>query len=242
MREGFVIANFRHVADGFQEGQFAIGERRRAASLADLDPVYRQLLDRPITQTLGVIGPDGRASLTPMWFDYEDDKILVNTASHRPKCEWIRKNPRLTSLIVNPDNPYHWVQIKHTVETELREWEPGGEYVTRQLDRMWTRYTGNPPPYGLRDPKIDEKRVLFVCRIDRIATFGRPEPKVRSAAVAGGSAGELLLDRGSQRRQGELNGIPNAMRRDIFVVVAINVSGAGHLSPGDVRMPGLERV
>ena len=29
-------------------------------------------------------------------------------------------------------------------------------------------------PYALRDPKIDEKRVLFVCDIDRIATFGEP--------------------------------------------------------------------
>ena len=46
----FIIANFRHVADGLQEGQFAIGERQRAASLDDLDPIYRQLLDRPITQ------------------------------------------------------------------------------------------------------------------------------------------------------------------------------------------------
>ena len=109
-----------------------------------------------------------------MWFDYEDDKILVNTASHRAKCEWIRKSPRMTSLLVDPDNPYHWVQIKHRVEKELREWEPGGEYVTNQLDRIWTKYTGNPPPYGLRDPKIDEKRVLFVCSIDRIATFGKP--------------------------------------------------------------------
>jgi hypothetical protein len=48
---GFVIANFRHVADGLQEGQFAVGERKRAATLDDLDPIYRQLLDRPITQT-----------------------------------------------------------------------------------------------------------------------------------------------------------------------------------------------
>ena len=80
----------------------------------------------------------------------------------------------LPSLLVNPDNPYHRVQIKHTAAKELREWEPEGEYVTRQLDRIWTKYTGNPPPYGLRDPKIDEKRVLFVCRIDRIATFGKP--------------------------------------------------------------------
>ena len=51
---------------------------------------------------------------------------------------------------------------------------PGGEYVTKQLDRIWTKYTGQPGPYGLRDPKIDEKRVLFVCGIDRIATFGEP--------------------------------------------------------------------
>ena len=117
---GFVIADFRHVADGLQEGQFAVGERKRAATLDDLDPIYRQLLDRPITQTLGLIGFDGRISLTPMWFDYENDKILVNTASHRPKCEWIRRNPQMTSLLVNPENPYHWVQIKQTVEKELR--------------------------------------------------------------------------------------------------------------------------
>jgi PPOX class probable F420-dependent enzyme len=174
MPEDFVIANFRDVSGGLQPGQFAVGERRRAASLADLDPIYRQLLDRPITQTLGIIAPDGHISLTPMWFDHEDDRILVNTAAHRPKCAWIRKNPRMTSLLVNPDNPYHWVQIRHTVEKELREGEPGGEIVTRQLDRIWNKYTGQPGPYALRDPSLDEKRVLFVCRIDRIATFGKP--------------------------------------------------------------------
>ena len=49
-----------------------------------------------------------------------------------------------------------------------------GEYVTKQLDRIWHKYTGQSGHYGLRDPKIDEKRVLFVCGIDRIATFGEP--------------------------------------------------------------------
>ena len=174
MSEGFTIANFRHVAKGLQPGQFAVGERKKAVGLSDLDPIYKQLLDQLVTMTLGLIGPDGRANLTPMWFDYEGDKVLVNTASHRRKCEWIRKNPCLTMLLVNPKNPYHWVQIKCTVERELREWEAGGEYVTRQLDRMWTKYTGRPAPYALRDPSIDEKRVLFICGIDRIATFGEP--------------------------------------------------------------------
>jgi hypothetical protein len=51
------------------------------------------------------------------------------------------------------------------VEKEMREWEPGGEYVAKQLDRIWTKYTGEPGPYALRDPKIDEKRVLFICGI-----------------------------------------------------------------------------
>jgi hypothetical protein len=112
MAQGFTVANFRHVADGLQAGQFDVGERRQASSLSDLDPIYRQLLDRPVTMTLGLIGPDGRPSLTPMWFDHEDDKVLVNTASHRPKCAWIRKHPQLTVLLVNPDNPYHWMQIR----------------------------------------------------------------------------------------------------------------------------------
>jgi len=174
MAGSITVAKFRDVANGLQEGQFAVGDRVKIKGLSDLDPIYKALLDRPITVTLGLIGPDGRIGLTPMWFDYEGDKVLVNTASHRAKCGWIRKNPKLTILIVNPDNAYHWVQIKCTVEREEHEWEPGGERITKQLDKIWTKYTGNPPPYGLRDPAIDEKRVLFICNVDRIATFGKP--------------------------------------------------------------------
>ena len=174
MTSQITIAKFKDVANGLQPGQLSIGEREDVSGLAGLDPIYRTLLDRPITITLGLIGPDGRVNLTPMWFDYEDDHILVNTAAHRRKCGWIRDNPQLTILIINPDNPYHWVQIKCTVEQEELEEGANGERVTKQLDKIWQKYTGNEPPYGLRDPSIDEKRVLFVCRIDRIATFGKP--------------------------------------------------------------------
>ena len=174
MTQSITVAKFRDVADGLQPGQFAVGDRVKINGLSGLDPIYKALLDRPITVTLGLIGPDGRIGLTPMWFDYEGDKVLVNTASHRSKCDWIRKNPRITILIVNPDNAYHWVQLKCTVEWEEHEAAPGGERVTKQLDKIWTKYTGNPPPYGLRDPAIDEKRVLFICNVDRIATFGKP--------------------------------------------------------------------
>jgi len=174
MAQEITITKFKDVSDGLQAGQFSIGEREKVSGLGGLDPIYKDLLDRPITITLGLIGPDGRVGLTPMWFDYEDDHILVNTAAHRRKYGWIRNNPQLTILIVNPDNPYHWVQIKCTVEREELEDGPNGARVTRQLDKIWQKYTGNEPPYGLRDPSIDEKRVLFVCRIDLLATFGKP--------------------------------------------------------------------
>jgi hypothetical protein len=61
------------------------------------------------------------------------------------------------------------------VKREILEDDPKeGARVTAQLDKIWTKYTDNPPPYGLRDPSINERRVLFECPIDRIATFGKP--------------------------------------------------------------------
>ena len=58
--------------------------------------------------------------------------------------------------------PASWLSIRCTVARELSEDDPDdGPRVTAQLDKIWTKYTGNTPPYGLRDPSIDERRVLF---------------------------------------------------------------------------------
>ena len=76
MTGGFTIANFRHVANGLREGQFAVGDKRKGSGLGDLPPIYLRLLDEPVTMTLAVTGPDGRPSLTPMWFDHADGEVL----------------------------------------------------------------------------------------------------------------------------------------------------------------------
>ena len=169
------VAKFLDVSAGLQPGQFSVGSHEEIASLDDLDPTYKQLLDRPVACIIGLIGFDGRVNQTPMWFDYEGDTVLLNIATHRKKLEWIRANPQLSFLLVNPDNAYHWVSIKCTIRREILEDDPdGGARVTAQLDRIWTKYTGQDPPYGLRDPAIDERRVLFECSVDRVATFGQP--------------------------------------------------------------------
>ena len=169
------VAQFRDVADGLQPGQFSVGSHDQIESLDDLDPIYKQLLDKPIACVLGLIGNDGRVNMTPMWFDYEGNTVLINVATHRKKVEWIRKNPELSILLHNPENAYHWVSIKCTVGREILEDDPDeGHRVTQHVDRIWTKYTNNEPPYGLRDPSIDERRVLFECPVDRVATFGKP--------------------------------------------------------------------
>ena len=168
------VAKFRDVADGTQEGQFMIGDREKVDSLDALDPIYKRLLDEPVTATIAVIGSTGRANLTPVWFDYEGNTVLLNLATHRKKVDWLRGNPQATFLLMNPANAYHWISIKATVAREVSEDDPvEGARVTDQLNRIYAKYTGGEV-YGLRDPGRDERRVLFELTVDSIATFGRP--------------------------------------------------------------------
>mgnify|MGYP006264525431 CR=1 FL=1 len=67
MPDTITVAKFKDVAGGLEAGQLAVGERVHIRSLSDLDPIYKALLVRPITVTLGLIGPDDRIGLKPMW-------------------------------------------------------------------------------------------------------------------------------------------------------------------------------
>jgi PPOX class probable F420-dependent enzyme len=170
------VAKFLDVSEGVQPNQFTVGDREEITSISDLEDTYKQLMDRPIACVMAVMGSDGRPNLTPMWFDYEGDQVLINVASHRKKTEWIRSNPQVSMLLMNPDNMYHWMSIKVTVEREISEDDPDeGGRVTEHLDKIWRKYIPDGGDrYGLRDPSFDERRVLFECRVDRIATFGVP--------------------------------------------------------------------
>jgi general stress protein 26 len=168
------VSRFLDVAAGTQANQFTVGSREEIASLNDLDAMNKKLLDDPVSCVLAITGGDGRINQTVMWFDYDDDKVLINVAAHRKKTQWIRQNPQLSIMLVNPANAYHWVSLRCTVNHEISEDDPvQGARVTEQLDRCWTKYTNSPGPYGLRDPSINERRVLFVCDVERVATFGQ---------------------------------------------------------------------
>ena len=65
--------------------------------------------------------------------------------------------------------------LQSSNEREVHEDDPAeGDRATETIDQAWTKYTGAEPPYGLRDPSMEERRVLFECRVDSVAVFGQP--------------------------------------------------------------------
>ncbi|ORA37237.1 pyridoxamine 5'-phosphate oxidase family protein [Mycobacterium aquaticum] len=169
------VAKIRDIADGVQAGQFEVGERGELHRLDDLDPIYKQLLDSPVTAVISVIGGTGRPNLSPVWVDYEGDRVLLNLAAHRKKVQWLQNNPEVTFMLMNPANPFHWMSIKATVAHQISEDDPvDGNKVTAHIDRMAEKYLGTGDGYAFRDPSRNERRVLFEFTVDSVATFGRP--------------------------------------------------------------------
>ena len=169
------VAKIRDIADGVQAGQFEVGERAELHRLDDLDPIYKQLLDGPVTAVISVMGGAGRPNLSPVWVDYEGDRVLLNLAAHRKKVQWLRDNPQVTFMLMNPQNPFHWMSIKATVARQISEDDPiDGARVTAHIDRMAAKYLGTGDGYTLRDPSRNERRALFEFAVDSVATFGRP--------------------------------------------------------------------
>jgi len=67
----------------------------------------------------------GRSNLSPVWFDYEGDRVLLKLGvTHRKKLQWLRQNPEATFILMNPANPFHWISIKATLTREISEDDP----------------------------------------------------------------------------------------------------------------------
>lgn len=64
---------------------------------------------------LATVMKDGSPQVTPVWFDYIDGKLRVNTARGRVKSRTLKKGRLVAISIMDPDNPYRYVQIRGRV-------------------------------------------------------------------------------------------------------------------------------
>src|SRR6204780_1756915 len=62
--------------------------------------------------------PDGSPQVTPVWFDYTNGKIRINTARGRGKAKNLKVGSKVALAIVHPDNAYRYIGIRGPVFAE----------------------------------------------------------------------------------------------------------------------------
>ncbi|MGA2412446.1 MAG: PPOX class F420-dependent oxidoreductase [Candidatus Binataceae bacterium] len=65
--------------------------------------------------SIATVLKDGSPQVTPVWFDYHGGKIRVNTARGRVKARTLREGAPVALAIIDPDNPYRYVQVRGKV-------------------------------------------------------------------------------------------------------------------------------
>jgi len=119
---------------------------------------YKDLLTEKVAfANLATLMPDGSPQVTPVWFEFKDGMIRINTAQGRRKVRNLDANPKLAMAILDPTNPYRYLQIRGHV---IRSTQDGAD---AHIDALAKRYL-NQDKYPLRTP--GEVRVIYEIAID----------------------------------------------------------------------------
>lgn len=105
---------------------------------------------------------DGTPQVTPVWFNHDEDHILINSADGRVKDENLTARPQAAVLIMGLGNPYRWIQVRGEVSEITTE---GAEDHIHNLSK---KYTGNPRyriPEGMT-------RKTYKIRPDKVSVSG----------------------------------------------------------------------
>jgi PPOX class probable F420-dependent enzyme len=86
---------------------------------------------------LALVLSDGTPQATPLWFDWDGELITINTARGRVKDKVLRRKPPVAMAILDPSNPYRYIQIKGRVVFESEE----GAY--EQICDLQEKYRGD---------------------------------------------------------------------------------------------------
>ena len=112
---------------------------------------------------------DGSPQLSPVWANYEDGHVLVNTAEGRIKHKNVLRDPRVAISVVSKDNPLDMTTIRGTVVEMIPD------YDYKHADKLTMQYMGREH-YPFK--RKDEKRIIFKIKPERV--FVLPELKMNN--------------------------------------------------------------
>lgn len=128
--------------------------------MAAIPEHFLDLFSKKAFASFATVLPTGQPQVTPVWVDYDGRHILVNSARGRKKDENIRNNPRVSLAILDPENPYRYMEIRgRVVETT----QDGAD---QHIDKMAKKYLGKDK-YPFRQP--GEVRVLYKIEPEHVS-------------------------------------------------------------------------
>jgi PPOX class probable F420-dependent enzyme len=101
---------------------------------------------------LATLMPNGQPQVTPVWVDFDGRHVLINTAEGRQKDKNLQRDKRVALSILDPDNPYRYLEVRGQVVERSRN---GAE---QHIDAMAKKYLGKEK-YPFRQP--NEVRVIY---------------------------------------------------------------------------------
>ncbi len=121
---------------------------------------HRDLLDGPVYAVLTTLMPDGSPQSTIVWANYDGQYVKVNTAQGRQKDKNMRADPRVSLLVMDPQNPYRWLEIRGRVAEITPE---GGVEHIEELSQL---YMGKRFYGGYAGAERRHKEVRLVVKIE----------------------------------------------------------------------------
>ena len=105
--------------------------------------------------------PSGAPQVTPVWFDYDGEHVIFNTAKGRVKERNLKEGSPVAMAISDPENPYRYIQIRGHV-TEIIDDDP------EMIRKLSLKYRGDSN-YPLKEGEI---RVTYKITPDKASTMG----------------------------------------------------------------------
>jgi len=132
-----------------------------------MEPKVIRLFEDKNLVFLATVMKDGSPQLSPVWVDYDDGYILVNTAEGRVKHKNVLRDPRVAISVVSNSNPLDMTTIRGKVVKIIPD------YNYEHADKLAKKYMGKKK-YPFR--REGEKRIVFKIKPEKI--FVLPELKV----------------------------------------------------------------
>ena len=130
--------------------------------MATLTEQQQRFLDNPYFGIVTTLRPDGSPHSTVVWVDRENGTVSFNTARGRAKDRHLEHDPRVSLLVMDPQDAFKWIAVSGTAE--LTE-----EGADEHIDRLAKKYLGQDT-YPFRTP--EERRVSVRIRADKIDSTG----------------------------------------------------------------------